>query len=105
MLEGMGRFRSDYAVSDVEGGGSTSPQDGQVTPGREDSRTKDDLVQGDSSPRELSGRAMQMHESKASVDPGVVVINTNVSDAAAADSLEVSNEEKNMTIVTVLEYE
>ena len=52
MLEGMGMLSAD-APSGEDGSELKPTPDDQVILGRDDSRIEDDLVQGDSSPREL----------------------------------------------------
>ena len=87
MLEGMGLLSA--SALDGEDGSELKPTpDDQVILGRDDSRTKDDSVQGDSSPRELPGPAMLMHESGARTDPEAVGAYTDVSGSAAEDILE-----------------
>ena len=89
MLEGMGMLSASTHDGEDESELKVkhSPDD-QVILGRDDSRTKDDLVQGDSSPRELPGPDMLMHESGARTDPEAVGAYTDVSGSAAEDILE-----------------
>ena len=69
------------APSGEDGSELKPTPDDQVILGRDDSRIEDDLVQGDSSPRELPDPAMLMHVDRVRTDPEADGAYTDVSGA------------------------